>query len=100
MSEYLWTTREGQQLTLDQIDNRHLANILKMLLRNAERIRMESLCQMGSPPTAEMAEYYFEQAQTALTEAEPEELIEQLYPELTAEAERRGIDWTKTEKTP
>lgn len=37
--EYIWTTREGKKINVDDMDINHLRNSLKMCMRNMERAR-------------------------------------------------------------
>lgn len=37
--EYIWTTREGKKINVDDMDINHLRNSLKMCMRNMESAR-------------------------------------------------------------
>lgn len=37
MKKYYWTMKNGQQIDVDLMDENHLRNTLKMILRNIER---------------------------------------------------------------
>ena len=36
MSEWVWTTKDGKELKLNEIDDNHLINIYKMLIKMPE----------------------------------------------------------------
>ena len=38
--EYIWTTREGKKINVDDMDINHLRNSLKMCMRNMESVRV------------------------------------------------------------
>jgi len=39
--EYIWTTRDGKKINVDDMDINHLRNSLKMCMRNMEFVRKE-----------------------------------------------------------
>ena len=91
----LWTTRDGTQVPVREMSDRHLINALRMLARQAEVKRALSVrafleCE---PPTADGAELCYEQEFDALLDAEWLEFVDDRYRMLVAEADRRQLDY-------
>lgn len=42
MSKYYWTTIDGRKLDVDDLDVTHLRNILKMIIRNNSKPKVEN----------------------------------------------------------
>lgn len=40
--EYIWTTREGKKINVDDMDINHLRNSLKMCMRNIKVLRAQA----------------------------------------------------------
>jgi len=40
--EYIWTTREGKKINVDDMDINHLRNSLKMCMRNIKVLRAQT----------------------------------------------------------
>jgi len=39
---YIWTTRDGKKINVDDMDINHLRNTLKMLMRNISKIKSQA----------------------------------------------------------
>jgi hypothetical protein len=39
--KYFWTTKEGEQIDVDKMSIEHLRNVLKMIIRNKEKAKVE-----------------------------------------------------------
>lgn len=93
----VWMTREGREMYIKDMTNRHLINSIKMLERNEERARQKTILDgyvMLSMLNGEMAQYSVEQELSWLESGESETGdIFPVYNELTEEAEKRGLAW-------
>lgn len=74
-SPCIWTTRDGQEIPYDELTDRHLKNIIRMLNRAAWQMAT------GPYPNGEMAQDAFD---SALNE------LEATIDDLLVEADRRG----------
>ena len=96
MRRGFWKTREGQQVRIRDMDDRHLLNTLRMLQRHAwRRLVAANLAYIDGPrPTADMAEMAFEAEADHVAELTTEDALEDMpkYQELAEEARRRGLD--------
>lgn len=86
MSEVVWITRDGRSLTMDQIGDTHLLNIVRMLERRA----LTALLDGYSVTSCLQGEMAIEVAESAIT-AEYEKLQERIS-EFRGEAAARGLD--------
>lgn len=89
----VWKTKDGQQIRIKDLQDSHLQNILKMLLRQAQHLRTHLPFPVFQ---GEMAQYYAEREYDRIMEASDEELCEQeceQWEALMAEAGRRNLVW-------
>ena len=91
----MWTTKKGIKIPESELDTDHLINIVKMLLRNMEKLRQNYILRMmrGIQPHGECAQDCFELELSNLEEADHEELMKAFYPKIVKECNRRRIKW-------
>lgn len=46
MSDEIWTTRDGREISVGEMDEEHVRNVLRMLLRKTRKIRERRLAQL------------------------------------------------------
>jgi len=56
--EYIWTTREGKKINVDDMDINHLRNSLKMCMRNLKKLRAQPKFQVHGEIAQEHADAY------------------------------------------
>lgn len=83
--ETVWTTREGEPLTMREIADGHLGNIIRMLRRRRDDALEESMCALGCV-SGEIAEYHI----TSTADSHLSYLSEKIAM-FEAEAARRGV---------
>lgn len=88
MDEFIWTTKDGQKLRLEEIGNSHLLDIIKLLERKNFSHMQESFSYIG-----------FLQGEMAIDAAESQidqELREQqdVIDFLKSDARKRGLKFT------
>lgn len=75
-----WTTKDGRRIPIREMTDQHLKNAIRFLERN------DPVDYLGSPPTGEMASYYWEREIDVACQHHLEATTS-----LTAELTRRGI---------
>jgi hypothetical protein len=91
-----WLTKDRQRIKVEDLEDSHLINILKML-KNAGEVnikikQMEMLVIV--PPTAEMASYYWDRELENLFSATWEDAYnDEALEVLLSEARARKLDW-------
>ena len=93
----LWTTKDGQEIPINQLTDQHLRNICRMLLRNGQA-SMDSLAlhllEMAATMQGDMAIYALESQAHALSSGKVNiEDIDPIAAIMYGEAERRKLDW-------
>lgn len=83
----MWTKKDGSKIRIKDMDDGHLINTIKMLLRNNEYYLENAMIGMAFLQ-GDMACYC---AEIAMNEMLDEECIHPLYDDLVAEAERRYL---------
>ena len=89
MNTKKWTKKDGTKIRIKDMDDKHLVNTIRMLLRNNDNYiadAMMGLCSLQG----EMACYYAEQEMDRMLE---EDCIHPLYDDLVEEAERRKLEY-------
>jgi hypothetical protein len=84
-----WTTREGQKIPIDQLDDSHLLNCIKMIKRKHEET-MNAGWQMIGTVSSDEAYDDVERELNALEDGP--HTISKSYTDLVAEARRRGYN--------
>lgn len=90
----VWTTKDGHQMAVSEMDDKHLLNSIKMLQRATEKRNWrESLDSIGMASTfgGEMAQEACYSHSEELMRRKPAELYP-IYKDMIAEAQRRGLD--------
>lgn len=91
----VWTTAEGQQIPFEELEDRHLLNIIKLLRRRADLAFMHYLTHTRGP-SGDMASMAFEEEMGRLTDATDHELAQWLWPHsyrpLFVQAVTRGLE--------
>jgi hypothetical protein len=97
MRPRVWTTREGVEIYIKDMTDKHLVNSLRMLERNTEAGRQKAIA-MGelflTTLRGEQAQYSIEQELANLESGEIDTRdIFPVYDDLVEEAEKRGLEW-------
>jgi hypothetical protein len=97
MRPRVWTTREGVEIYIKDMTDKHLINSLRMLERNTEAGRQKAIA-MGelflTTLQGDMAQYTVEQDLANLESGEIDTRdIFPVYDDLVEEAEFRGLEW-------
>ena len=73
MSDRIWTTKDGEEIAVEDMDDRHLLNAHKFICNKLEGfIEMRSFgCSIMAPRVGTIAEEHFEQAMDEIEEEEP-----------------------------
>lgn len=89
-----WTTRDGRKVRICDMDDGHLINTIAMLQRaaEAERINNSVYYAVCAGPTADMASLAFDQECDAIWGSEWKDWVPEIYDNLVADAERRGLE--------
>lgn len=87
MNTRKWTTKNGRKVRIKDMTDQHLINTCRMLIR-AHSATVSLMWQGLGMLQGEMACYYAEQD---LDRAEDIDSLHPLYPDLEAEALRRGL---------
>lgn len=91
----LWTTKDGIRLRICDMTDTHLLNAARMMRRQAGLIKAEALNMAGDALSmfqGEMAQLHVEQEFNRLLDADPEDVLPEIYQKLLWEIERRGLD--------
>jgi hypothetical protein len=94
LSGNIWTTRDGKRIAIGDMTDQHLLNTINYLRRWAMTFldRNRSFYLGGMPPNGEQASYLFEREFDYWTcEAEPDDLLPNIYWRMLEEAERRQL---------
>ena len=93
----LWITKEGQTIPIDELEDRHLLNIIKMMIRQAQKRKKAAiqylLCYC---PQGEMAEMDWDSSLEDLEESGWEGFLSEKFCEMTYEADKRKLNWEKS----
>lgn len=95
----VWKTRDGSEIRIKDMGDRHLINSIRMLERNVDKARqtlIDSAESILTTMNGEMAQYAIESGIRDLESGEVD--IEEVFPvyeELTEEAELRRLKWFK-----
>ena len=84
-----WTTKDGTKISIPQLEDSHLMNIIRLLERQYALTISAYLC--GPEPSGDMAQDCFDREFDTLNEGGPSALNPQ-YDELIEEADKRGLD--------
>jgi len=105
INEYktIWITKDGRKIKVKDMEDSHLVNTIKMLIRKYKRELIHLRSNITFPTfQGEMAQFYAERDYDYLTDLcldnsyDIEELIEQSLPvweKLVNEAEKRNLEW-------
>lgn len=58
LMEYIWTTREGKKINVDDMDTNHLRNALKMMMRNMHKLKSKPEPKVHGEIAQEHADAY------------------------------------------
>ena len=87
-----WITKDGQQIKYADLTNDHITNIVKMLNRNAEQEKRDSINSGYACLSLISGEMALDAAESALEvdwDRPAEEFVERRFPELFAEYNKR-----------
>ncbi len=87
-----WTTQFGDVLLIEEMDDQHIINTIKMLWRNASLKAFQQAMKMvhGPQPRGDGAMMAFEQELDAI---DAETFLHEAYDDLVMEANKRGLDY-------
>ena len=89
-----WITKEGLIIPIDELEDRHLLNIIKMMIRQAQKRQRRTvqflLCNC---PQGEMAEMDWDRALENLEESDWTEFLSEKFDEMIYEADKRKLNW-------
>lgn len=89
MSEAIWTTRDGTEIPIRKMEDRHLANAIRMVRRAHEAMVREGIT-ISENFDPDMGSFALDQEIDRMEEEGPRAVCEQ-YDELMEEAGRRGL---------
>jgi hypothetical protein len=58
--EYFWTTKQGVKINVDELELSHLRNILKMIIRKAEKEQNKPKFELKGDMANEFIDMYLE----------------------------------------
>jgi hypothetical protein len=64
----IWTTQNGDQISVDKMTNSHLRNSREMCFRQGAKYHREAMAAMSYPGQGDMAQYYADRAGEELQE--------------------------------
>lgn len=96
MNQYQWKTKEGETINIKDLEDSHLINIINLMKKTAEKVRIAELDAAYScgEPSGEMASMCFESGINQLHESTTIEILENFVPKsryILNEARKRGI---------
>ena len=95
----MWQTRDGRMIAIRDMDDRHLENAARMLLRNADRLHLNHLLQMTIMTAFCRGEMALEAIDSEIAdfqeEVSPEEFVRQEWAPIFNACRRRKIAITK-----
>jgi len=94
MSEDTWTTISGRKIKVCNMEDRHIINTIKLLLRTAEikRNKIEKYYLNCPYPQGDIATYCFEQELDRVIQSTYEDYLPPIYCTLVEEAKKREIE--------
>ena len=89
----LWTTKDGRKLRICDMEDSHLVNTIQLLQRTAEaeRIRNSVFYATCIGPTGDMAQVLFDQECDQVWQADWDDYVHPIYPNMVKEAKSRGL---------
>lgn len=73
MSDRIWTTKDGEEIAIEDMDDRHLLNAHQWVCNYLEEVQVmrATSCSVFAPRVGTIAEEHFEQAMDEMEEKEP-----------------------------